>query len=333
MKKQYPAILLAAVLLLSGCAAQPQTAPETVPTTATTVTTAETTAAATTAATTVKTTKKTTNKTTKKTTKKTESAAEKARKTFRYDNFADGRLSDELLDSVNDGVLALLGECMYFEDGLQKGIEQGQSWVYSNSSKYVPQSVTFDEMVASGKRGGNCAMPQAWALMDMGVLKTGKHIYGDKNGGFANFNTLGKYVYAVATITAWGGEVRFRDLYDRDLVKPGDIFFAKGHTFIYLGDELFMAAGHDSLWHSESSAATEDSRHAVFDTWVMPMYECTDYNYKVTYQIRFRDDYTPQKYRNAAGELVDNPNYEEAYSIEYLEGYSAEEAEVEIGAL
>ena len=243
---------------------------------------------------------------------------------FREDNFAavyvtkrGQRLSAELLDSVSPGVLALLSECMYFESELQKGIARGEQWVYSNSSTYVPQSGSFDSMVKSGKTGMNCAMPQGWALIDMGVTTNGKHLYGNSTGGLANKGTsgIGTRAAAACDLTSWDGTVQFSTLYRKGLVEAGDIFYAKGHTFIYMGDQLFMAAGHDGKWHTEESAYTEDSRKACFETWVCDMESNADYNYTVYWQMRFKADYVPEYYRNAAGELVKCPIWDESYAL------------------
>lgn len=262
-----------------------------------------------------------------------------AEEQFRYDNYAANTipacktstaslrafsLSDKLLDSVNPGVLALLSECMYFEATLRQGCKDGQKWVYSNNSTYVPQSGTFESMLKSRKYGANCAMPQAWMFIDFGIVTNGKHIYGNSSGGMANFDSLGKYIGAVCTMTEWDGKVKFKDLYTQGKVMPGDIFLASGHTFIYMGDETFLAAGHDGHWHSDTTANTEDSRSAVFDSWIYDMESCTNYTYTVYWQLRFKDEYVPRFYRNAEGELVANPIYSEDKNIEYKQGVSPE---------
>lgn len=247
---------------------------------------------------------------------------------FRYGCYANGRLTDKLLDSVNPGVLSLLSSCMYYEDQLQEGIKKGQKWVYSNSSTYVPQSGSFDSMLKSGKYGANCAMPQAWHFIDMGIVTNGKHIYGNESGDMANFSSLGKYIGAVCTITSWEGSVKFSEIYAKKEVLPGDIFLAKGHTFIYLGDNLFMAAGHDGHWHKDESAKTEDSRKAVFDSWLYKMTGCSNYTCTVYWQIRFRDEYVPRFYRNSDGELVANPAYDPSKNTEYKQGVSKETPDV-----
>lgn len=227
---------------------------------------------------------------------------------LREDNFAAGKLPDTLLDSVNPGVLVLLGNCMYYESRLQEGIAKGQKWVYSNSSTYVPQSGKFDSMAnGSSKWGANCAMAQAWALIDMGVVTNGKHIWGNDDCGLSNIDTLGASIRAAADIEYIGGAGRFCDLYELGQVEPGDVFFAQGHTFIYLGDEKFMATGHDAKWHKDASADTEDSRKAVFETWVVDMKTCGNWTTTVHWRLRFRDGFVPKYYRSAEGKIVPTP--------------------------
>jgi hypothetical protein len=243
---------------------------------------------------------------------------------FRYNNYAAGRLSDALLDSVNPGVLALLSCCMYYEDQLQAGIARGEKWVYSNNSKYVPQNGTFDTMVRSKKCGGNCAMGQGWVLIDLG-LSSGAHMYGNSSGGISNLSSVGKYAACVGTFYSWdNGAHTFDQLFRRGRVMPGDIFFCNLHTFIYLGDDLFFAVGHDSKWHTDTSAPTEDSRHAVFDSWLNSRSTCHDSSYAINYSYRFRDDYVPRCYRDSAGKLVANPLWSADVSIEYKDGVSSD---------
>ena len=243
---------------------------------------------------------------------------------FREDNFAAvyvtkrrQSISAETLDNASPGVLALLSNCMYYESELQKGLERGELWVYSNSSTWVPQNGFFDDMVKSGKTGTNCAMPQAWALIDLGVVKNGGHMYGKTDGALANMAKAGVGTAAAAAcdLVSWSGRYPFSTLYQNGLIEPGDIFFAKGHTFIYMGDELFMAAGHDGKWHSVSNAPTEDGQKACFETWVCDMKSNTDYNYSIWWQMRFKEDYIPEYYRNAEGERVKCPIWNESCAL------------------
>jgi len=228
-------------------------------------------------------------------------------KEFRTDNFAYGKLSNRLINNSIPGTVALLSCCMYYESQLQKGIAAGQKWVYTNSSKYSPQNTSFDNMVKSGKWGVNCAMPANWAYIDMGIMNEGQRFWGDTEGKFHHFDKVKNQIEAAAVVTSWNGTKKFRELFSEGRVKPGDVFLCKGHTFIYMGDNLFLAAGHDGKWHSDPDAATEDSQHAVFDTWVCDMKSNTNYNYSIYWQISFRADFIPKYYRNAAGKIVPCP--------------------------
>jgi len=222
------------------------------------------------------------------------------------DNFAIGRLSKENLDSVNEGVLASLSNLMYYEDQLQIGISKGQKWVYTNSSKYSPQNTSFDHMVESGKYGVNCAMPAGWTLVDIGALEEGMRFWGDQNNEFANYDKVAPMLEKAATITKLEPKTDFNVLYEAGQVKAGDIFLAHGHTFVYLGDELFHASGHDGKWHSDPTAETEDGCKAVFESWIYDMKSCADYGYRCNFIIRIKDDYVPRFYRNKEGKLVIN---------------------------
>ena len=223
---------------------------------------------------------------------------------FRDDNFAKGKISETLLNNATPGAVALIGCCLYYESVLQKGIAAGQKWVYTNSSKYSPQNTTFDHMVESGRYGVNCAMPAGWAYVDMNILKEGMRFWGDKEGKFANLEQLREHIEKAAVITQRDGGKRFKELFAEGEVSPGDVFLAKGHTFIYLGDDLFLAAGHDGKWHSDPTAETEDPDHAVFETWLMPREKCINNDYVPTWQISFKKDYIPEFYRNREGKLV-----------------------------
>ena len=228
-------------------------------------------------------------------------------KQFLEDNFAKGKVSDALLKEATPGAAALISCCLYYEAELEKGAAEGQKWVYTNSSKYAPQNSSFDHMVESGRWGVNCAMPASWAYIDMGILKEGMRFWGGRGGEFAKYEKVREPLEKAVTITKIEDGKMFKDLFANGLVKPGDVFLAKGHTFIYLGDDLFFAAGHDGKWHTDPEAETEDAQHAVFESWLMPREACVNNEYKVTWQLSFKEDYMPAYYRNAKGELVPNP--------------------------
>ncbi len=240
---------------------------------------------------------------------------------FRNDNFAAGRLPDELLDSVNPGVLAEMSCLMYYEECLLDGIAGGEKWVYTNNPTYGVTGV-FEDMLPKKIKGANCAMPQGWMFIDLGVIKSG-HMFGNSKGSVYGLDTHGIYAQCVADFTYWEGKYTFDNLFKRGHVKPGDIFYATNHTFIYLGDDKFFAAGHDAKWHTDPAAYTEDSRKAVFDDWVVDRASCHDSTYTVNYQLRFKDEYIPHYYRNSEGRLTVNPMWSEAESIEYKAGVSS----------
>ena len=228
---------------------------------------------------------------------------------FRQDNFANGRYPQRLLDSVNDGVCALLGCCAWYESELQRGISLGQKWIYSNSSEYCPQSGYFDDMVKSGKFGTNCAMPAGWAMVDMGAVVPGMRFWGGSDCEIARYDRVGGYLENVCEITHYEAGPAFSELFEIGKILPGDICLCKLHTFIYLGDDKFMAAGHDGVWHCDEEAVTDDSRKAVFDSWISDFENCSNYSCRVYHVLRFRDTYLPEFYRRGDGKLVFNPAY------------------------
>lgn len=243
---------------------------------------------------------------------------EEAYNLFRTTCFAEGLFSDTVLDNVNPGVIALISDCLYFEDTLQKYKAKGDRWVYSNSSSYVPQKTTFDEMIASGKHGTNCAMGVGWSLLDMNVLVGGQRFWGHDDGSWRHRNDTEAEMGAVCEIYSYGGTRTFAQLFDEGQVKAGDMFLVKGHTFLYLGDEKFFAMGHDSHYHIDATASSEygDST-AVFDSFIVNMRECSNYSKDIYWLFRFKDEFVPHYYRNAEGKNVVNPMYNENTRSEY----------------
>ncbi len=249
------------------------------------------------------------------------SVVDSAMELFLKDNYAAGLVSDE----VNLGVLAMLSSLEYFNDRMVYGSKElGEKWVYSNSGTYAKQTGYFDDMLKSSKKGGNCASPVNWALCEMGIVPKNDRFYGGSTGNFKSYSGDAEEYLApyVEVINMYDSPVTFKELYKAGKVKAGDIFLCKHHTFVYRGDESFYAAGHDGAWHTDPTANTEDDRKAVFDNWVLAFDEVSEtgekvsgkynanYNYKVYYIVRLRDDYVPAKYRNADGVLVDNPMVE-----------------------
>ena len=237
-----------------------------------------------------------------------------ARDEFYNNNFATGIISED----INPGVMALLSCCEYYNATMKAGTAAGQKWVYSNSSTYVPQAGTFDSMVEKAKYGANCASPVNWAFIDMGIMSKSLRFYGGSTGNFANYNAVIAFLDPVCEIfDRFDNPKEFKDLYAAGEVKAGDIFLCKHHTFIYRGDGTFFAAGHDGKWHTDPKANTEDDRKAVFEEWVLTFDECCNYTYTCYYQIRLKDNYIPQFYRNKEGALVENPMWSPEKSTTY----------------
>ena len=170
-------------------------------------------------------------------------------------NYAYGKAKVELLSSVNPGVRAMFSNLYWYEACLLDGITKGQKWVYSNSNDYVPQSTSFENMLASENYGANCALPANWVLIDMGIMTEGQRFWGSGDGSFANYSNVAPSIEKACDIISLSGNESFRELLSAGTVKPGDIILTYGHTFIYIGDNKIFAAGHDAAWHSDSTAS------------------------------------------------------------------------------
>ncbi len=237
---------------------------------------------------------------------------------FLKDCYIAGKIREEM----TLGAMAVLSSCEYFNDRMIYGSENlGERWVYSNRGANAKQTGYFDDMLTSSKKGGNCASPINWALCEMGIVPTNDRFYGGSSGEFKSYSgDAEEYLAPYCDYFDYSDDpVTFKELYKSGKVEVGDIFLCKHHTFVYRGDESFYAAGHDGAWHTEADAPTEDERKAVFDNWVLAFDEVaqsgkksstsynTNYNYKVYYVVRLKDDYIPAFYRNGEGKLVENP--------------------------
>lgn len=241
---------------------------------------------------------------------------------FRYDNFANGRMSDELLDSCSYGTLALLSCYMYYENTLQSAISNGKKWVYSANSKYAKKLSTFDDMVESGRCGATCKSTSNWGFIDMGIKPPELEFYGNGSEKFSGFDTTGKYLSAVCDIRYWAGRYNWTTLYECGYVEPGDVFMCPTHNFTFIGDKKFFGSGHDAMWHSDPNAKTDDARKCVYDSWIIDMDICINVDYKPIWQLRFKKNYIPKYYRNSKGEIVQNPLWSEKTAMEYVSGVS-----------
>lgn len=225
---------------------------------------------------------------------------------LRTDNFAIGKLSDEFLASLTDAQLAEISHLMWYEAELQRGISLGQKWVYTNSNEFSPQATTFDHMVASGKYGVNCAMPTGWVVVDLGILNEGQRFWGGSDGVFMRENEVRAQLEEACDVFELEGHPVFQEAYEAGKIESGDMILSHGHTYIWIGDGKFHAAGHDGKWHSDPTAPTEDGAHAVFESWIMDYDNCANKHHRVAHIIRLKKDYVPKNYRNTKGEIVPN---------------------------
>ena len=222
-------------------------------------------------------------------------------------------------DTMSDGVVALLSCAEYYCDRLLSGSESGEVWVYTNSDTYAPQRVTFDTMIARKNRSGlgaNCASIANWAMIDIGVMPASAKYFGYSDNTVHGYdggkNDYSEYIDASCeVIDARETTQTLADLVRKKMVKDGDMVFCKGHTFMVGTDGMLYASGHDSVWHEDLSAKTEDTKHAVFDSWRVKMTSSKDYSgYTILAIFRIRDDYVPTHYRDENGKLTAWPSEE-----------------------
>lgn len=197
----------------------------------------------------------------------------------------------------------------YYNSVLEKAVDKGEKWVYSNSSKYVAQSGTFEKMLSGKVRGGNCASIANWAFRDMGLISSSEKFYGDGSGKIRNYNSGSKKLKSKLdkNCTIINGKKKsFGTLMKEGKIEVGDVIIGKGHTYVYRGNGTVFASGHDAKWHKDKSAKTEDSNKAVFESWVRKYKGTYDERFKVHYIIRIKDSFVPKYYRDEEGNLVKN---------------------------
>ena len=197
----------------------------------------------------------------------------------------------------------------YYNSVLEAAAEKGEKWVYSNSSKYVAQSGTFEDMLSRKIRGGNCASIANWAFRDMGLMSSGDKFYGDGSGKIRNYNSgstklKSKLDKNCEIINA--KQKSFGTLMKEGKIEVGDVIIGKGHTYVYRGNGTVFASGHDAKWHKDKSVKTEDSNKAVFESWIRKYKGTYDEKFKVHYIIRIKDSFVPKYYRDENGNLVKN---------------------------
>ena len=147
------------------------------------------------------------------------------------------------------------------------------------------------------------------ALIDIGAMPEGARFYGSVSGDFANRDKVMRYLKGVLEVIDLRGQnAVFSRMFRTGQIKAGDIFLCDGHTFVYGGNKMFYACGHDAEWHSDPSAPTEDPSHAVFEKWDVRMQGNSNYSHSINFILRIRDDYVPRYYRNKDGVIVRNPD-------------------------
>lgn len=197
----------------------------------------------------------------------------------------------------------------YYNSVLEKAVEKGEKWVYSNSSKYVVQNGSFEKMLAGKIRGGNCASIANWAFRDMGLISSGEKFYGDSNGMIRHYNSGSKNLKSKLdkNCTIINGKSKsFGTLMKEGKIEVGDVIIGKGHTYVYRGNGTVFASGHDAKWHRDKSVKTDDSNKAVFESWIRKYKGTYDERFKVHYIIRIKDSFVPKYYRDEDGNLVKN---------------------------
>lgn len=241
--------------------------------------------------------------------KETEKKNEAAKK--KETSSAEAKTPEKVVNTSGQltGPEAMIACGNYYNSVLEKAVKNGEKWVYSNSSKYVAQSGTFEKMLAGKVRGGNCASIANWAFRDMGIISNSQKFYGDGSGKIRNYNSGSTKLKATLdkNCTIINGKSKsFGTLMKEGKIEVGDVIIGKGHTYVYRGNGTVFASGHDAKWHKDKSAKTEDSNKAVFESWVRKYKGTYDERFKVHYIIRIKDSFVPKYYRDEDGNLVKN---------------------------
>lgn len=132
------------------------------------------------------------------------------------------------------------------------------------------------------------------------TLLYGERESGDVHGYNGSNTSLRSLVDQCCTVTNTHRE-KTKSLEKRGQLRPGDMLFMVTHTFIYRGEGTVIASAGDSKFYRSGS-------NRIFKDWINGS-SSYDWTRSITYKIRFQDDYIPPKYRNKAGEVVDNPMY------------------------
>ena len=198
--------------------------------------------------------------------------------------------------------LAMLGMCDYYNDRMRA---DNHNWVDTNLTSFSPKD-TFEEEYHAGRKGANCNSLLNWSWHDMDIKSGhGSKLYGERDSGkIHGYNGSDKSLHGlvdgICTVTATHG-TRTRSLERSGRLKPGDMLFMDLHTFIYRGDGTVFASAGDAKCKRKGG-------NLIFLNWINGG-SSYDWNRRISYHMRFNDDYIPPKYRNKDGEVVDNPMY------------------------
>lgn len=112
--------------------------------------------------------------------------------------------------------------------------------IFYNPKKYVEE--VFDNALATGKRGCNCALFARWALRDAGYLNANEgFFYGDDDGNIHASHRAMEELMRVCDLYHVDGMKTVSDLASCGELQAGDIVVLKtgvGHTFVYAGDGM-----------------------------------------------------------------------------------------------
>ena len=130
-------------------------------------------------------------------------------------------------------------------------------------------------------------------------------LYGQRDSGkIHGYNgsnrSLRSLVDNCCEVTQAHGE-KTRSMERSGKLKPGDMLFMPLHTFIYRGEGTVFASAGDAKFRRKG--------HDLIILDCIEGAKSYDWHKRITYKMRFKDDYIPPKYRNKEGEIADNPMY------------------------
>jgi cell wall-associated NlpC family hydrolase len=196
----------------------------------------------------------------------------------------------------------MLGMCDYYNDPMKAS---KAAWYDTNMTNFSPAD-TFEQAISARRKGANCNSLLNWSWHDMDI-KSGHRasLYGQRDSGkIHGYNgsnrSLRSLVDKCCDVTSAHGE-KTRSMERSGKLKPGDMMFMPLHTFIYRGEGTVFASAGDAKFRRKG--------HDLIILDCIEGSKSYDWRKRITYKMRFKDDYIPPKYRNKEGEIVDNPMY------------------------